>query len=268
MTAAPPLWVYIDETGDRGSSDSSSPIFGMAALLVSEDGVEPLRAAIDTLRQAFGVPDDKHMSWKDHVKTHDRRRKAAEVLGGVTGIKVCYVYATKNKLDTDSDKSDRVRFYNFVAKMTYFSLLWAARDWKGGRALVSTRFGHVRHHDHRVTEEYLTREAAKDSRVPNHMEQDLRWVSAGQYPESQAADLFAGFLKAAIWPSGEFDFTEPSYLQTVWHLIRGSERCAIPLGMLSMPTNDIAGNADWLPCQNCPQGTNDGPSGASGRRST
>jgi hypothetical protein len=80
-TTRPKLHVYVDETGDRGSSSASSPIFGMAAIIVDEQGARNTRAAVQGLRADFKVSSGVVMSWKDHVKTHDRRRRAAAVLG-------------------------------------------------------------------------------------------------------------------------------------------------------------------------------------------
>lgn len=135
--------------------------------------------------------------------------------------------------------------------MTYKSTLWAARNWKGDTAKVWTRFGHVLRHDHTSTETYIRREAQRDSRVPFHMEQGLRWVSADRYAESQAADLYGGFLKAALWPQGEFEYVEPTYLLRIWHQIRNSESCAIPLGIMSMPDAALTKKQPWFPCDHC-----------------
>lgn len=213
MPEVPRIHVYVDETGDRGQSADSSPVFGMAALLVSDEGASPLRRAIEQLRSDFGVPEGRIMSWKNDLKNHDRRRRAAEVLGSVPGIKVCYVYAAKNELHPTSYKSDPTRFYNYVAMRTYRSILWAARDWKGTAAQVWTRFGHVRRHDHTVTKKYIESQAAKDGRIPHLMEQGLTWVSADMFIESQAADIFGGFLKSATWPEKPYGYTEPANLK-------------------------------------------------------
>lgn len=252
-TTRPEVHVYVDETGDRGSSSVSSPIFGMAAIIVDEQGARNTRDAVQTLRADFKVPVGVVMSWKDHVKTHDRRRRAADVLGAVSGLKVCYVYVVKSELRPDSYLQDHQRFYNYVAFKTYTSALWAARNWKGPSARVWTRFGHVRGHDHRTTERYIRTKAAGDARIPDQMEQGLRWVSADRYLESQAADLFGGFLKAALWPGGEFGYVEPSYLLQIWPLIRNSDQCAIPLGIMSMPRNTLIMENDWFPCAHCEQ---------------
>lgn len=245
------IHVYIDETGDRGSTAKSSPIFGMAAVLADDVGAASLQDAVNTLRTDFGVPAGVVLSWKAHVKTHDRRKRAAEVLARVQGIKVCYVFADKSALQPGTYLNDQQRFYNYVAYQLYKSILWAARNWKGVGGKVWTRYSHVRHHDHRTTEAYLRRQANQDPKVPDHMEQGLRWVSADTYAESQAADLFGGFLKAALWPSGDFGYTEPAYLRSVWHQIRSSETCAVPLGIYPMPNAQVLTQLDWFPCANC-----------------
>lgn len=242
-------FAYVDETGDRGSALTSSPIFGMAAVLVPEVSAPDLRAAVQLLRADLAVPAGKTLSWKAYAKTHDRRRRAAEVLGGVDGIKVCYVYARKSSLQPGSYVDDKERFYNYVAFKAYKSIVWACRNMGATEVLI--RFGHVKHHDHSRTKTYIEREAASDPRVPDHLVKTMRWVSADRYAESEAADLFGGFLKSATWPTGQFDYVEPSYLLSIWHKIRNSENCAIPLGIMSMPQDDVLTSEDWFPCTQC-----------------
>lgn len=253
MPSTPEVYAYIDETGDRGGAHSSSPIFGMAAVLVTPQGAIDLRAAVRQLRADFNVPEGVPMSWKNHVKTHDRRRRAVAVLGQVEELRVCYVYSVKSALGAGSYRDDKVRFYNWVAWMTYKSILWGARSWQGNQVRVWTRFGHVKHHDHRMTDAYIRSQASKDGRVPEHLEQGLKWVSADQYLESQAADLYGGFLKAATWASGDFGYVEGSYLMGIWHQIRNSEQCAVPLGIMSMPAYQYLHELPWFPCTHCPK---------------
>ena len=245
------VYTYIDETGDRGRGPRSSPIFGMAAVLVDDQAAIALRLAVKQLRRDFNVPTDAVMSWKNNVKTHDRRKRAAELLGGIEGLRVCYVYVVKSALSPNSYVADQQRFYNYVAFKTYKSTLWAARNWKGSSGRAWTRFGHVRGHDHRTTAAYIAREAARDPKVPHHLEQGVRWVSADKYLESQAADMYGGFLKSAVWVDGQFGYVEPSYLLSIWHQIRNSSDCAIPLGLMSMPDNSLVRQNAWFPCQHC-----------------
>lgn len=245
------VYTYIDETGDRGQKPGASPIFGMAAVVVDDHSAAALRLAVKQLRRDFEVPHDKVMSWKNYAKNRDRRKRAAEVLGAVPGLRVCYVYAIKSELSRNSYRGDPHRFYNYVAYKTYKSTLWAARNWKGTSGRVWTRFGHVLHHDHTTTASYIAREAPAGPRVPHHMEQGIKWVSSDRYLESQAADLYGGFLKSAIWPDGAFGYTEPSYLLSIWHQIRNSGECVIPLGIMSMPNSSLVRQNSWFPCQHC-----------------
>ena len=53
---------YIDETGDRGLGTNSSPIFGMAAIVIRETDLPSLREATAQLRSDFGVPKDSTMN--------------------------------------------------------------------------------------------------------------------------------------------------------------------------------------------------------------
>lgn len=243
------VFAYVDETGDRGTSATSSPVFGMAAILVPEGRTQDLRAAVALLRADLAVPVGNVLSWKAYAKSHDRRRRAADVLGSVPGIRVCYVYARKSDLQPGSYVDHKERFYNYVAYKTYKSIVWAARNMGASEVLI--RFGHVKHHDHTSTKAYIEQQAAADARIPDHLVSSMRWVPAAKYAESQAADLFGGFLKAAVWPSGQFDYVEPSYLLRVWSLIRNSETCVIPLGIMSMPHYSVLTGEDWFPCDHC-----------------
>lgn len=245
------VYVYIDETGDRGAGDTASPIFGMAAILVEQPNATRLRAAVDQLRTDFGVKDGTVMSWKKHVKTHDRRRRAAELLSAQDYLKVCYVYADKSRLIDGSYRDDPKRFYDFVAYRTFKSAVWAARNLYGSDARVHIRYGHVRHHTPEPTKKHIQHEAHFDPKVPHQMVESLQWVSADRFRESEAADLFGGFLSAAIWPQGQFDYTESAYLLTAWPRIRNSDACAIPLGIHPMPSHDVITDADWFPCDEC-----------------
>lgn len=241
------VYAYIDETGDRGlaGTNGSSPIFGMAAVLVTDQSAPGLRAAVDHLRTTFGVPPNKVMSWKEHVKVHARRQYAANVLAAVPDLWVTFVYCQKDQVSGQYTQN-RELFYNYVAFKAYKNILWAARNWQGS-AGVHTRFGHVQGHDHTGTKQYLEFQARMDPRVPHALERGLQWVSADKYLESQAADLYGGFLRAAVWP-GQYGLVEPQYIRSIWHQVRKGTDCRIPLGFMSMPENRIARALAWNDC--------------------
>jgi hypothetical protein len=260
MSATRKLFAYIDETGDRGAGPNSSPIFGMACVLIEDKDAPGLTAAVDDIRATFGVPATAVLSWKDYIKTHERRKYVAQKLATVPGLEVIYVYSQKSELQPGSYANNRERFYNYVAYKMYKNILWAARNKLGPAGQIWTRFGHVRGHDHHTTADYFNRMKLTDHSVPFHMEQGLKWVSADKYKESQAADAFGGFLKAATWPD-QFGNFEGSYLTAVWSLVRnssnctntGNSYCAIPLGFMPMPTYRAANLTGCIPCQGCTQ---------------
>ncbi len=96
-----------------------------------------------------------------------------------------------------------------------------------------------------------------ESRVRFDLVKGLKWVSADKFLESQAADLYGGFLKAMLWPtktSWGTEVTEAVYLKTVWHQVRkGPNGCAIPLGFFPMPDYDVFTHRNDFFCINCPQ---------------
>lgn len=244
----PSVYAYVDETGDLGAPDTpgASPVLGMACILVDDQHAEGLRDAVRQLRADFGVADGRIMSWKRHLANHERRVHAAETLALVPGLRVVYVYTDKNRVVGDYVR-ERGALYNYVAGKAYKSILWAARYDFSGKSL-HTRFGHVRGFDHDLTRNYFNRVLVPDAKVPTHIEAGLRWVDASQFLESQAADLYAGFLRAAVWPDA-FGRLEGGYLLRIWGQVRTGSACKIPLGFMSMPSDDIARELPWWPCE-------------------
>lgn len=267
------LWAYVDETGDRGliTTPGSSTIYGMACLLLDQPAASRIQAAVGRLRVDFQVRPGEVMSWKRHLKTHERRKHAARVLSAVPGVTLLYAYYRKDAITTGTYHLDQQRGYDYLALKMHKAILWATSH-QTVPSDVAIRFGHVRHHDHKASEHYL-RNHAETYSLQARFQRELKWVAANAHPESEAADFYAGFLKAAVWedPFGDF---EGGYLRRVWPQIRNahlcsvpsSYNCAIPLGLLSMPMNSLVTGHDWFPCSNCRHAT--GTSGASGSGST
>lgn len=245
------IYVFVDETGDLGFSGSASPIFGFAAVLIPDTSRAQAISAVVQLREDFKVPTDQVLSWKKYATNHDRRRRAAEVLAALHEVRVCFVYVNKSELRPNSYARDRCYFYNYAAGKLLKSVLWASRNWKSNSCKVWVRFGHVKDLDHATTAEYLRDLIASDAKVPDHLVQSMRWFPADAHIEQQLADLYAGILKSAIWPAGDFGYVEGSYLRTVWHQIVASDSCAIPLGLMSMPANELVTRQPWFPCSHC-----------------
>jgi hypothetical protein len=173
MAVAPAgrLRAYVDETGDRGHSATSSPFFAFAAVIVADEDEAPLRAAMSRLRLDMGVPPGRALHWKDHVKSYGRRQHVAELLSAVPGVTVAYVLVEKAWVHTGSAlKTDHVVFYNYAAGIMMERLLLAAQGWPGGARDIIVTFGHVRRLDHTTTTNYFgTKRAASPTSVPWHL---------------------------------------------------------------------------------------------------
>jgi len=246
----PRLRAYVDETGDRGMRDTASPIFGMAGVIVNEPGEAAARAALRGLRAEFGTPAGRPLSWKNDLKDHDRRVHAASVLSKVMGLRVIYVAVEKRELWAGTYGESPLLMYNVIAYETLKRILWAAAHSRRGKHQVEVRFGHVRDHDHTDTHRYFQIKQG-DRGVPFDVMTKLEWVGAQQYEMSQVADLYAGFLKAAVWPNKYGDI-EGRYLTTVWSQIRNSEQCVISLGLQYRPRSELIKAKPWWPCRDCP----------------
>lgn len=248
--ALPRLRAYVDETGDRGASPSSSPIFGMAAVLVDEPAERSARAVLGQLRSDFGTPASRPLSWKDDIKNNaDRRNRAANLLAGISGLTVVYVVVSKRRLAEGSYRDDTTLFYNTTAFETLQRVLWAAQKGRDQIHQVEVRFGHVAKHDWTDTHRYFQIKRQQSSvNPPWALMTHLSWVSATQYEMSQIADIYGGFLKEAFWPNawGEVD---PSLLLKVWHQIRAVNGCVLTLGLMPRPANAWAWSLEWWPCK-------------------
>lgn len=244
------LNAYIDETGDRGSSGNASPIFGMAAVVVEDTAERAMREALRQLRKDCATPEERPLSWKESLKTHERRKRAAALLSQVTaGVKVIYVCNQKSLAYPGSYVGNPRLFYNYVAYYTLERILRCADNWQGGGQDVNVRFGQVKGFDHQVTQRYFDfkRRGADWYPPPWGRKASLTWVSASQYEMSQVADVYAGFMKASTWPD-DFGDTEGSYIQKVWHQIDHASSCVLGKGLKGMPTHQVFTTQPWWPC--------------------
>lgn len=245
------IFAYGDETGDRGLGEKTSPVFAMATVLGQHYAMVGLQEAVLQLRKDFSVPEKAVMSAKKHVKTYERKLHAANVLSSVPDITVIYVLSMKSELIPGSFKNGEKDFFDFVSARAYRSTLWAARN-SGGNS-VRVRFGHVIGMDQTRTKQFIRQDTDHDPKVPTYLEKELSWVSADKYLESQAADLYAAFLKDAFWPD-QYGNTHERHLLQIWPQIRkGWHGCVVPLGLFTMPKYEVLTARPWFLCR-CPNG--------------
>lgn len=244
------LWAYGDETGDRGLGPTASPIFGMAAILGDHDTMAGVRKVIRQLRADFNIPKGEVMSWKKYLKTHERRLHAFNQLGKIDTLTVLYAISKKSELAENSFATEDKQFYDFVAARMHTAVLWAARAQHADG--VRIRFGHVRGVDHEHCRKFIRNSNDPNPKVPTKLEKELSWVAADRHFESEAADFYAGALKAAFWED-KYGNTDDSYLRKIWHQVRKNNLgCAVPLGLFTMPHYGVVFDSWWFACDGCP----------------
>ncbi|MFJ6348633.1 DUF3800 domain-containing protein [Streptomyces sp. NPDC092046] len=198
----PKLHVYVDETGDRGLGPTTSPFFGMTALMVPAEDDWTVRHAAGGLRTVIGTT--KPLHWVDHFKAKnaDRRLWAATVLAQMPSARVIHVIAPKEAVRQNyPGLHDTSRLYNFTTKWLLERVAYAAQGWPGGPRFANVRLGHVRGMDHDATAEYLdrVRRGLHDQYpVPwRHIKWPVAWVGT-DYDGIQLADIHAGILNVAL----------------------------------------------------------------------
>ncbi|WP_158562743.1 DUF3800 domain-containing protein [Marinitenerispora sediminis] len=205
----PRLYVYIDETGDRGFADRSSAFFAMTALLVPEESDWLMRYATGGLRAL--IQTDKPLHWVEHFrrKHPERRIRAAEVLARLPDVSVLHVVADKATIHQDAGiRTNKDRFYNYLTKLVMERVALSAATWPGGPRSAIVRLGAVKQMDHKETLRYLELVRDRGSRfvVPwDHIKWPPKWLGT-DWDGIQIADLYAGMLHTAL--SG--DVTDPS----------------------------------------------------------
>lgn len=224
MAARRLLRAYIDETGDRGISASSSPCFSFAAVVVADEEEAQLRAAMSQLRRELKCPPGKALHWKDHVKVFPRRQYVANTLSQLQGVQLIYVVVEKAAIPASAGmRRDQVIFYNFAAGIMMERLLLSAGDWPGGPRDIVVKFGHVRGFDHRTTRNYFhVKRQFTPSWVPwRLLRGDPAFEDQAKWDGLQAADQYAGMLSAAI-RADRYGGYEASHLLAIRHQIRRS----------------------------------------------
>lgn len=254
VSKLPILRVYLDETGDRGFKATSSPLFGFCAVMVPEEHDALLRHVIQNLRKEFGVLSGP-VHWVDHLRSrnHDRRRYAAKKLAAVPGVRLIYALVNKASVPADSPlRGDIFATYNYVSRMTFERIAFAAQDWPGGSRRTITKVAHVRGHNHTLSLDYLARTCPTSTSARTTVPwalvtRNIQVAGAAAQDGLQAADLYAGIFGAAIKPDA-FGANSPEYLQVVAHqLWRGPDGRVLDHGIKIRSDKTIVTGQDWWP---------------------
>ncbi|WP_166381354.1 DUF3800 domain-containing protein [Catellatospora methionotrophica] len=249
MNARKLLLGYVDETGDRGIKAQSSPYFGLAGVIVPEEDDPLVHQAMNNCRTKINVPRVKAFHWSEHARSYSRRQMITSELLQLTTLRVNYVLFQKAAIPATSTLyGNHAKFYNFAAGVMMERMLHAARNWPDGPRDIAVKFAHVRGFDHTDTLTYFAIKQARSRgtrRAPWHLHRgNVKFKAIGDYDGLQAADQYAGMLKAAISPD-EFGQFEEHHFMRIREQIRrrpdgrcwgaGFKAFALPGGLEALP---------------------------------
>lgn len=211
----PLLRVYVDESGDRGFSAKSSPVFILAAIVARDNDEPRLRLMREQLCTDLEKPSTTVLHWAQNIQNHSQRKHVAKTISGAP-LTLLYVIVDKASLRTSSGLHDHERLYNYAVRRLIERLSWYIRDEKA-EAIVT--FARIRNFKYASLETYIYYLRSS----PN----SIHWKSFKDLPRIddpsrkvllQVADIAAGCLSKAIVPDkwGNFEY---SYLREIQPLI-------------------------------------------------
>lgn len=243
------LFSFVDEAGDRGMGQKSSPYFIMGAVTVDDRSRVRLADAVAAAKNRFGIPLQKPLHWTDHCRTFARRQFVARSFAAVEGVQLNYVVFKKATIPRTSGLGeDTKKFYNYAAGVLLDRILLGAQYWPGGPRKVRPFFGHVRGFDHSGTVEYFALHGARHSYANRaFLEAQPKFIATDQSSGVQAADQYVGMLRDAICVD-EFGGYEYPHLMTVRHQIRrGPGGKAVNYGLKCFAEPGFPETLPWWP---------------------
>jgi hypothetical protein len=232
--------VWVDETGDRGSSAQSSPFFGVAAVVLADGAMPVLRATKMEINKRLQRAAGHELHWSQTLKTHDYRAVAVEEVARLKKLaRVTYVAVQKSSIPTDAFiRRNREALYNYPLRFLLERVSWLV-DEQGGIARIT--LASVSGLPKRIPLDYI--DWLRDTQ-----DTQIRWqaidpkVEVHQAVERdglQIADIAAGALDRAIRPATSPPHRmEPAYLRELAPLIynRGVGKIA-SYGLKALPVN-------------------------------
>lgn len=200
----PKVHVFVDEYGDRNfKNNRESDWFTMTALMVEQEHLDHMRAAVAGLRSVYKIPEGNKLHWVDHFKRKQEARRftALHLLSSIPNIKLVNVLLHKPSVGSGAYmRNQSARSYHMMTLYLMERIARAAAAWPGGPRLARVSLGVVGGVDHRDTMTKLHAAALlSDPRTPfGNLLWPFKWFDSAQLDGLQAADIFSGFLTAGL----------------------------------------------------------------------
>lgn len=250
----PIVHVFVDEYGDRNFKDNrESEWFTMTALMVEQEHLDHMRAAVAGLRSVYRIPDGNKLHWVDHFKQKQEARRftALHLLTSIPNIRLVNVLLHKPTVGSGAYmRNEQARSYHMMTLYLMERVARAAAGWPGGSRLGKVSLGVVGGVDHRDTMTKLHAAAAlgNNPRTPfGHLLWPFKWFDSAKLDGLQAADIFSGFLTAGLVNG------DPRYFSKVLkHVTTDSWGNHLGEGMKIFPNNAINLVTESVWWRNCP----------------
>ena len=230
MPAGPPslLHAFIDESGQRSFSVTSSDYFLMSAVIVKDDDLPNAAAFLAELRRQLGRRPGDPLTFKN-LRSHEERLHAAQQIGGAAFLTVSTVVICKRRFDPDrhgwgTDEDT----YTKTLELLLERLSWfvrdegnifegAAPDWRLRRGVMTYTVAFIvryRLASLRALEQRL-KERPRERIAWDHLDpRGGRIEQATRVELLQLADLAVSSTAKAFEPD-RFGNTEQRYLETL-----------------------------------------------------
>ncbi|MBG6085799.1 DUF3800 domain-containing protein [Zhihengliuella flava] len=209
--------VFVDETGDRNfKKNRQSDWFAMTAVMVPAEHMNHVKTIIRGLRDYLGNGGKPvgHIHWVQHCKRkkYDRRVVVRDLATGFRRVRVIHVIIHKPSIAASAHmRNDTRGVYYTATKYLLERIGRAALHWDGGARSARVTFATIKGVDPEETKAYLNH-CANESRLLasddiqhdrnaqyfDHLKWPAAWRPMGTYEGLELADIYSGFLSAAL----------------------------------------------------------------------
>jgi hypothetical protein len=246
------LWrVYIDESGDRGMSATSSQHFVTSAVIVDAAQEPAARAELAQLRLALGRDPGHALHFQKF--SHSQRLKAVQDVAASSVAAISSVILCKQGFNKPLPPGELPYITNpdpmylWAMRLLLERVSWFVRDHGGGAAVVT--FAHVRHFKAEKLHSYRAALEAGDTQVhwPSFDGHKFRIGHPNRIELLQLADTTASALFRAIEPD-EFGNVERRYLTELVPKVYRRGRNLTSYGLKTFPAQEsqAGGSLAWL----------------------
>jgi Protein of unknown function (DUF3800) len=208
--------VWIDETGDRGNSPTSSPFFGFAAAIIRAEWMDQLQRGKAEINRQLERASTHELHWSKNLKDHEKRHTAAEEVGKLP-LRFSYAVIEKASLPPGAHMgSNKDALYNYAMRLLLERVSWLVDEANGEATITLASVSGLPARVPRAYIELLRRGGRTNQVRWNAIHPKIEVRHASTRDGLQVADIAAGALDRAIRPHQRPPHRmEPAYLMLI-----------------------------------------------------